>query len=581
MNAMSPHAAISLSALPEREEFEPVFAERLLQDGKLNGASLDRARRVCSETGDRLEAVLINLGLVSEADVVTVMADELGLKVAAGDDFPEEPVLDDSISRKFLREARVFALDQSDAVVRLAMADPLDSYARQAIALSTGRQVIAVLASPSDIAAAHERQQGGGRSQLGRIVDELDEVSDAGATEDIDRLRDLASEAPVIRLVNLLIVTAIETRASDIHIEPFRNRLIVRYRVDGILVPANEPPARLRAAVVSRIKIMARLNIAERRLPQDGRIRFTFRGRELDLRVSTMPTMYGETVVMRILDRSKLVDSFSALGFLPDSERQIAELLRRPQGIVLVTGPTGSGKTTTLYTGLLQLNQSDRKLYTVEDPIEYELEGVNQVQVKSQIGLTFAQVLRSILRQDPDVIMVGEIRDLETAEVAVQASLTGHLVLSTLHTNDAASSVTRLLDMGAADYLITSTVAGVVAQRLVRCLCPACRQHYQPEAGLLHRLAPTICEPGDSRPLYRATGCPDCHHSGYRDRMTISEILVMNDELRALVTSRADAATLRKAAIQAGMRSMQADGIEKALAGLTTAEEVLRVTRDN
>ena len=581
MNAMSPHAAISLSALPEREEFEPVFAERLLQDGKLNGASLDRARRVCSETGDRLEAVLINLGLVSEADVVTVMADELGLKVAAGDDFPEDPVLDDSISRKFLREARVFALDQSDAVVRLAMADPLDSYARQAIALSTGRQVIAVLASPSDIAAAHERQQGGGRSQLGRIVDELDEVSDVGATEDIDRLRDLASEAPVIRLVNLLIVTAIETRASDIHIEPFRNRLIVRYRVDGILVPANEPPARLRAAVVSRIKIMARLNIAERRLPQDGRIRFTFRGRELDLRVSTMPTMYGETVVMRILDRSKLVDSFSALGFLPDSERQIAELLRRPQGIVLVTGPTGSGKTTTLYTGLLQLNQSDRKLYTVEDPIEYELEGVNQVQVKSQIGLTFAQVLRSILRQDPDVIMVGEIRDLETAEVAVQASLTGHLVLSTLHTNDAASSVTRLLDMGAADYLITSTMAGVVAQRLVRCLCPACRQHYQPDAGLLHRLVPTICEPGDSRPLYRATGCPDCHHSGYRGRMTISEILVMNDELRALVTSRADAATLRKAAIQAGMRSMQADGIEKALAGLTTAEEVLRVTRDN
>lgn len=581
MNAFQRDDQFGAGTLPDRAAFEPAFAERLLRDGKLNAASLDRVRRVCSETGDRFEAVLINLGLVSESDIVAAMADELGLKVASSDEFPDETVLDEGISRKFLREAKVFALEQSDDTVHLAMADPLDSYVRQAISLSSGRRVAVLLASPSDILAAHERQQAGGRSQLGRIVDELDEVSDAGATEDIDRLRDLASEAPVIRLVNLLVVNAIEARASDIHIEPFRNRLIVRYRIDGILIQANEPPARLRAAVVSRIKIMARLNIAERRLPQDGRIRFTFRGRELDLRVSTMPTMYGETVVMRILDRSKLVDNFSALGFQPDSERLISELLQRPQGIVLVTGPTGSGKTTTLYTGLLQLNHPDRKLYTVEDPIEYELEGVNQVQVKSQIGLSFAQVLRSILRQDPDVIMVGEIRDLETAEVAVQASLTGHLVLSTLHTNDAAGSVTRLLDMGAADYLITSTVAGIIAQRLVRCLCPSCRQPYQPEAGLLHRLAPTICEPGDARQLYRAAGCSDCHNTGYRGRMTISEILVMTDELRGLVAARADAAALRKAAIRGGMRSMQADGIQKALAGLTTADEVLRVTRDS
>ena len=581
MNALTPIAETGSGALPERADFEPAFADRLLRDGKLNAASLDRVRRVCGETGDRFEAVLINLGLIGEGDVVATMASELGLTVATADDFPDEPVLDESISRKFLREARVFALGQSDDAVRLAMADPLDGYVRQAVALGSGRQVIVILAAPSDIAAAHERQQGGGRSQLGRIVDELDEVADAGAIEDVDRLRDLASEAPVIRLVNLLIVNAIESRASDIHIEPFRNRLIVRYRVDGILVPVNEPPARLRAAVVSRIKIMARLNIAERRLPQDGRIRFTSRGRELDLRVSTMPTMYGETVVMRILDRSRLVDNFSTLGFLPDSERQIVDLLQRPQGIVLVTGPTGSGKTTTLYTGLLQLNHSDRKLYTVEDPIEYELEGVNQVQVKGQIGLTFAQVLRSILRQDPDIIMVGEIRDLETAEVAIQASLTGHLVLSTLHTNDAAGSVTRLLDMGAADYLITSTVAGVIAQRLVRCLCASCRQSYQPEAGLLHRLAPMICEPGDPPQLDSARGCPDCHNSGYRGRMTISEILVMTDELRALVAERADSAALRKVAIRAGMRSMQTDGIQKALAGLTTADEVLRVTRDS
>lgn len=581
MNAVALHDMADNAALPERAAFEPALAERLLRDGKLNAASLDRARRVRSETGDRLETVLISLGLVSEADIVSAMACELRLTIASAEDFPDEPVLDTGISGKFLREARVFALNQTEHAVQLAMADPVDSYVRQAIALSSGRQVAVILAAPSDIAAAHERLQGGGKSQIGRIVEELDEVADAGATEDINRLRDLASEAPVIRLVNLLIVNAIEARASDIHIEPFRNRLVVRYRVDGVLVPANEPPARLRAAVVSRIKIMARLNIAERRLPQDGRIRFTFRGRELDLRVSTMPTMYGETVVMRILDRSKLVDSFSALGFTSEAEHQLRDLLKRPQGIVLVTGPTGSGKTTTLYTGLLQLNNPDRKLYTVEDPIEYELEGVNQVQVKGQIGLSFAQVLRSILRQDPDVIMVGEIRDLETAEVAVQAALTGHLVLSTLHTNDATGSVTRLLDMGAADYLITSTIAGVVAQRLVRCLCTACREPYRPEPGLLHRLAPSICELADERPLYRAVGCPACHHSGYRGRMTISEILVMSDGLRGLVMARSDTATLRKAAIAAGMYSMQTDGIQKALAGLTTADEVLRVTRDN
>jgi general secretion pathway protein E len=575
-----PDAAEPMAALPTREAFERTLLEILLGSEKISAASAERSRRVQAENGDRLEVVLANLGFVSEKDLVETIAAELGLPLTRVDDFPDTYPLDGGVSTKFLREACVLPLTVTDDGVAVAMADPLNDFVRRAIEMSVGRPIQVSLAAPSDIQAAHERLFSGAKGQFGQIVDEIEEVDESGTTDDVDRLRDLASEAPVIRLVNLLIARAIERRASDIHVEPFRNRLIVRYRIDGVLHEAAEPPIRLRAAVVSRIKIMARMNIAERRLPQDGRIRFTSRGRDLDLRISTIPTLYGESVAMRILDRTSLVDKFSTLGFREDAEQLLVEALRRPQGILLVTGPTGSGKTTTLYTGLLQLNEPGRKLFTVEDPIEYELEGVNQVQVKSQIGLTFAHVLRSILRQDPDIVMIGEIRDLETAEVAAQASLTGHLVLSTLHTNDAVSSVTRLLDMGVADYLVTSTVNGVLAQRLVRRLCEHCRTPYRALPEMIQQMGVAVDGLGDNITLYQPQGCDACHGTGFHGRTVITEVLIMTDDLRRLVLKRADARELQRAAVEGGMRTMHADGVLKALAGITTLAEVMRVTRE-
>jgi general secretion pathway protein E len=564
--------------LPDRETFERSLLERLLHSDKLNAPSVERALRVRAETSDRLEVVLANLGLASEQDIVDAAALELGLTVVRAIEFPDGPVLAAEISTKFLRETCILPLELSDDEICLAMADPLDGYARRAIEMSVGRIVQPRIATRSDIQAAHERLYNCGNNQLGQLVQEIEDGDDSGTVEDVDRLRDLASEAPVIRLVNLLIVRAIEARASDIHVEPFDSRLVVRYRIDGVLQMAAEPSVRLRAAIVSRIKIMARLNIAERRLPQDGRIRFAFRGRDLDLRVSTMPTLHGESVVMRVLDRASLASEFDTLGFLADTGTRLTEALARPQGIVLVTGPTGSGKTTSLYTALLRLNVPGRKLFTVEDPIEYELEGVNQIQVKGQIGLSFAQILRSVLRQDPDVIMVGEIRDRETAEVAVQAALTGHLVLSTLHTNDAAGSVTRLLDMGIAGYLVTSTVNDVLAQRLVRQLCPHCREPYRPLAELVRQIG--IEQSGEAI-LYRAAGCDACRGTGYHGRTVVTEILTMTDPLRRLVLDGGDARALRQAAVESGMRTMYADGALKALAGITSIEEVMRVTSDN
>jgi general secretion pathway protein E len=380
--------------------------------------------------------------------------------------------------------------------------------------------------------------------------------------------------------VNLLIARAVESRASDIHIEPFQNRLAVRYRIDGVLREGATPPPRLRAAIVSRIKIMAKLNIAERRLPQDGRIRIAVRGRDYDLRVATVPTLHGEGITMRILDRTSLVEDFAVLGFRPDALKRYLGLLDQPQGILLVTGPTGSGKTTTLYTSLMRLNTPERKIFTVEDPIEYQMDGINQVQVKPQINLTFAGILRTLLRHNPDIIMIGEMRDFDTAQIAIQAALTGHLVLSTLHTNDAASSITRLLDMKIEDYLVTSTVNGVMAQRLVRKLCEACRQPRRALPELIERIGlPLIAGDADVA-IYDPVGCPECHGSGYRGQTAVIEVLALSDAIRRLVLSRAEAREIQRVAVEEGMRTMYQDGLLKVLDGTTTIEEVLRVTRD-
>jgi general secretion pathway protein E len=560
---------------PARE----ALARRLLDSEKLTQTGLDRAARLAGESGERLERVLAQLGLVSERDIAETIAALLGLPIAGADDYPAEPVLEDCLNLKFLKEAQLLPLADRGGNLAVAMVDPFNDYAADAAAFAADKPVARFVAYPADFDAAFERLYGGGVSQIEHISEETRLRGDASAEEDVERIKDSASEAPVIRLVNLLIARAVEARASDIHIEPMNGELLVRYRIDGELQDVESPPARLSAAIVSRVKIMAALNIAERRVAQDGRIRFAVRGRDIDFRVSTIATIHGESVVLRILDRSNLKLDFEALGFDEELVTTVRDLLGRPFGILLVTGPTGSGKTTTLYTGLLELNTRQRKILTIEDPVEYQLGGVNQAQVKPQIGLTFASALRSFLRQDPDVMMVGEIRDLETAQVAVQAALTGHVILSTLHTNDAASAITRLLDMGVEDFLLTSTINGVVSQRLVRTLCPHCREPYEvlPELAGRMQIAPRA----DGRPhiLYRAKGCGQCGGTGYFGRSSIVEVLTMSDALRQLVLSHADTGAIRRQAAAGGMRTMHMHGMTKALAGQTSVEEVLRATR--
>jgi general secretion pathway protein E len=548
----------------------------LVERGRLDPAGLGRAQRVGEASHDPLHLLLPKLGLVSEREVAETLAQLLDLPLAGEADYPDLPLAGDRISVSFLKEARILPLADTADGLTVAMADPLDRYTISAMQLFAGKPVLPWIGVPADIEAALERLFGRSGTD-GEIIQSVGEQADLGAEDDVQRLRDLASEAPVVRIVNRLISRAVESRASDIHIEPLEHNLRVRYRIDGVLREVETPPLQLRAAIISRIKIMARLNIAERRLPQDGRIKLAVRGKDIDLRVATMPTMHGEAVVLRILDRGSVALDFTPLGFEDAALAAYREALTRPNGIILVTGPTGSGKTTTLYTSLIELNTPDRKVLAVEDPIEYQLDGVNQVQIKPQIGLSFAHVLRSMLRHDPDVIMVGEIRDLETAQIAIQAALTGHLVLSTVHTNNAASTLTRLLDMGVEDYLMTSTLNAIVAQRLVRRLCQDCCKPYTPLPELLAQLGR---EGSDEVTFWRPEGCPKCNDTGYFGRISINEVLIMSDPIRRQILHHAEATELQRAALATGMRPMFQDGIGKAAAGVTTIEEVLRVTRE-
>lgn len=550
----------------------------LVAQQKLTEADLQRARRVQDGSGEPLDILLVKLGLVSERDLAEALAAQLQLPLVRPADYPDTPVLDREVSPRFFKDARAIPLAEEAQGLVVALANPTDEYVLGALRLATGKAILPRVAIPSELEVAFERLYGSGRSAMGQIVDSIGLADDLTDEEQIQHLKDLASEAPVIRLVNLMIARAVESRASDIHIEPFENRLKVRYRVDGVLREVESPPSRLSAAVISRIKIMAKLNIAERRLPQDGRIQLRAQGKEIDLRVSTVPTLWGESVVMRILDKASVVLDFEVLGFSPTMLKRFRQVLDLPHGILLVTGPTGSGKTTTLYTALQTLNTPERKILTVEDPVEYQLEGINQIQAKPQINLTFASALRAIVRQDPDVIMIGEMRDLETAGIAVQSALTGHLVLSTLHTNDAAGSVTRLLDMGVDDYLLTSTISGILAQRLVRLLCRHCRQPYPALPELVAELRLQRFSDSPAITLYQPVGCEHCGGTGYRGRAAIMEFLVMSDALRRLVLKHADAGQLQAEAQREGMDTMYEDGLRKAVAGLTTIEEVLRVT---
>jgi general secretion pathway protein E len=552
----------------------------LVERGRLKPDDVARAERLLAEAPEtRLTALLVRLGLVSERDLAEAWSETLQLPLLSAKDAPEAPP-ETALGVRFMKQYHAVPVGGSDEVLQLATADPGDAYIAHAVQLACGRPVSLVVAQASEIDDLIERWHGAGRSALGSIVEGMEgEGGEASGEDDIEHLRDLASEGPVIRLVNLLIQRAVEARASDIHIEPFENRLKVRYRIDGVLHEVEAPPASSTAAVISRIKIMARMNIAERRLPQDGRIMLRVQGKELDLRVSSIPTSFGESVVMRILDRGSVVLDFESLGFDAQTLPPFLRVLEQPHGILLVTGPTGSGKTTSLYTALSHINTPARKIITVEDPVEYQLEGINQMQVKPAIGLDFAGALRSIVRQDPDVIMIGEMRDLETCKIAIQSALTGHLVLSTLHTNSAAGGLTRLLDMGVEDYLLASTVNAIVAQRLVRRLDPASAEAYEPLPEMVAELG--LDKLTDARPLrlYRAKPSAE-NPSGFRGRLAIIEQLTMTDALRRLLMQHADAGDIERAAREAGMRTMYEDGLRKALAGLTTIEEVLRVAQD-
>ncbi|WNH50837.1 type II secretion system ATPase GspE [Stenotrophomonas oahuensis] len=569
-------------AAASHEDAESRIVALLLRNGRLKEADLARARPLQRESGGSLLPLLVRLGLVSERDHAQACAEVLSLPLLEAKSVAEaapESLLDAlPLSLRFLKQFHVCPLALHEGMLDLWLSDPQEPYAAEAVRLAIGVPVRLHIGLRSEIDDVIERWFGQGRSAMGAIIETAD--GEGAVVDDIEHLRDLASEAPVIRLVNLVIQRAVELRASDIHIEPFENRLKVRYRVDGVLIEGESPPVNLTAAVISRIKIMARLNIAERRLPQDGRIMLRVQGKELDLRVSTVPTAHGESVVMRLLDRDTVVFDFHRLGFTDAFLPQFRKVLDQPHGILLVTGPTGSGKTTTLYTALSQLNTPDVKIITVEDPVEYQIEGINQIQAKPQIGLDFANALRSIVRQDPDIIMIGEMRDLETARIAIQSALTGHLVLSTLHTNNAAGGITRLLDMGVEDYLLTSTINGILAQRLVRRLEPQHAQRYPASPEEIEKFGLRRLQPEGDIFLYRAQPSA-LAPTGYLGRTTIMEFLVMNDELRRAVMRRAGMGEIEQIARAAGMRTMYEDGLAKALAGQTTIEEVLRVTEES
>ncbi len=551
----------------------------LTECGKIDRREAERVNRLANETHEQTDILLTRLGLITEDALARLLSELLGVPLVGRGEYPDSPLLENQLGIKFLREYRVLPLAETEQGLVVAMANPLDDYALNALRLATDKPIIARVGIPAEIEAAFEAMLAGSDVEVEALdIDGLGRLDDSG--EDINRLRDLASEAPVIRLVNSIIGRAVESRASDIHIEPFERTLRIRYRIDGVLRDMQSPAYNLRAAVVSRVKLMANLNIAETRLPQDGRIRLVNRGKEMDLRISTVPTLHGESVVLRILDKSGVDLGFDALGFGDATLPRYLDILDRPHGIVLVTGPTGSGKTTSLYTSLLHLNNGEKKILTVEDPVEYQLEGVNQLQVKPQIGLTFASALRSFLRQDPDIIMIGEIRDVETAEIAVQAALTGHKVLSTVHTNDAASTITRLLDMGVEDFLLTSTINGITAQRLVRTICDRCREPIEVLPEIVEQFSLENYTGGDAVTLYHGRGCEHCSGTGYRGRTSILEVLDMTDPIRSLVLRRSEAQEIRRAAVEQGMETMHQDGLAKALSGVTTLDEVLRVTHE-
>jgi len=548
------------------------FGQYLVKKELITQSDLERAQKAGLNTNTSLHLVIESLGIATEDTLLTALSQYLQTSVLTRADFPTTPILQDALDITFLKRNHILPIKDNDQFVLVAVVNPFDEKLIPALTFHLGKPIQIILASMRDIDWALETLHAENKESLApsAILSEYD----------VETLKNLATEQPLIRYVNRLIENAVDIQASDIHIEPEQLGFRTRFRVDGVLTLHNERTSLNHAAVASRIKIMAKLNIAERRLPQDGRIRTVVRGNSIDLRVSTTPTFHGESIVLRVLDKSTIALDFSSLGYDGSAFTVFQNMLKQPNGIILVTGPTGSGKTTTLYTALKSLNNGQRKIFTVEDPVEYQLPGINQIPTQPSIGLDFAKALRSILRQDPDTIMIGEIRDLETAEIAIQAALTGHLVLATLHTNSSAAAVTRLLDMGVQNFLLSSTLTGVIAQRLVRHLCSDCSvdaPHSSTE--LLTSLYPDIVKREKEITLKTATGCPSCNQTGFRGRSSIFEVMQLTRDIKRAIIESPDETTLEGLSKRAGMNTMLYMGLKKVMAGETTLEEILRVTK--
>src|SRR5919109_1413301 len=558
------------------------LSDRLVQRRLISNEELERVMKLKEEQQAPLTRLVVELGFLSEEDLLPVLRDHFDIPMMSLKDVVNTPLpigFPPGIG-DFFKLARMVPVQIDGRELLVAMTDPLDLSRLHALELAVGLRVKPVLAREKEIAARIEAMYSSSYAVSGNSEATAQPIEGIGDEEDVAHLRDMASEVPVIRLVNQMLVRALESRASDVHIEPFENQLKVRYRIDGILHEVESPPRQLKAAVISRLKILAQLNIAERRLPQDGRIKTRLAGKDVDLRIATVPTLYGESVVIRLLERGQIFTQLDTLGFPALPLARFNEMILKPHGMILVTGPTGSGKTTTHYGALQKINDPGKKIITIEDPVEYQLAGVNQIHVKPQIGLTFANGLRSIVRQDPDVIMVGEIRDAETAEIAVQAALTGHLVFSTLHTNDAAGAISRLLEMGVQDYLLSSSLLGVLAQRLVRRLCASCRKEVQFTGFDDNEPELTLQNADRPQTVWEAVGCDRCSGTGYLGRVGIFELLPVTSEICKVIVQRADAGAIRNLAIQQGMRLLRDDGWDKVGQGVTTLAEVLRVTRE-
>ncbi len=553
------------------------IVEVLLEKGLITPKHLSKAMNLRKSNGLRLDRALVELGCLAEEDLLKVMSEQLAIPMVDLSTVTIDVETLRSLPAKLIYRKNLVPVTRENGALTVATSDPFDLYAFDELRLLTGLEIRLVLAPREEISKVIKAHYGVGGDTIDEMMttDDLEIVSQT-APEDGDLL-EMAQEASVIKLVNEIFLEALNERASDIHIEPYENDLIIRYRIDGVLHETSVPPQirRFQAAIISRVKIMANLNIAEKRLPQDGRIKLQAGSRQIDVRVSVIPMLFGEGVVLRILDRATVLFTLPQLGMTGDTFKMFQDLIKRPHGIILVTGPTGSGKTTTLYAALQAIVSPKIKLLTVEDPVEYQLDGVNQIQVHPKIGMTFARGLRAILRHDPDVVMIGEIRDLETAEATIQASLTGHLVFSTLHTNDACSAATRLLDMGVEPYLVNSTVVAAMAQRLVRTICPECRQAYAPQGGSL----PDDFEIEPGTKLYRGAGCRKCRGTGYWGRTGLFELMVLDEAVRERIRSRVSVAEILQAAQAGGLRVLREDGWAKVHQGITTPEEVIRSTK--